>query len=88
MSDQRLKLLKDNIKAYPDFPKAGIVFQDIFGAMRKGPVLKALMELVKEYAESLKDQIDCIVALDSRGFLFGTLMASELEIPFIPVNNN
>ena len=52
--DPRIKLLLDNIQPYPDFPKPGIVFQDIFGAMRKAPVLKCLMELTQEYAKKLE----------------------------------
>ena len=83
--DPRMKLLKENIKPYPDFPKKGIVFQDIFGAMRKASVLKSLMELVQEYAKKLKGSVDCVVGLDSRGFLFGPIMALELEVPFVPV---
>ena len=83
--DPQMKLLKENIKPYPDFPKKGIVFQDIFGAMRKASVLKSLMELVQEYAKKLKGSVDCVVGLDSRGFLFGPIMALELEVPFVPV---
>lgn len=83
--DPRIELVKQNIEAYVDFPKAGIVFQDIFGAMRKTKVLTALMELTKDHAKSLQGQIDCVVGLDSRGFLFGPIMAVELQVPFVPV---
>ena len=84
--DLRIKLLKENIQFYPDFPKQGVIFQDIFGAMRKAPVLKVLMELIQEYARKFQGKVDCVVGLDSRGFLFGPIMALELEVPFIPVS--
>ena len=84
--DLRIKLLKENIQFYPDFPKQGVMFQDIFGAMRKAPVLKCLMELTQEYAKKLEGKIDCVVGLDSRGFLFGPTMALELGVPFVPVS--
>jgi hypothetical protein len=84
--DPRIKLLLDNIQPYPDFPKPGIVFQDIFGAMRKAPVLKCLMELTQEHAKKLEGKVDCVVGLDSRGFLFGPTMALELGVPFVPVS--
>ena len=84
--DPRIKLLLDNIQPYPDFPKPGIVFQDIFGAMRKAPVLKCLMELIQEHAKKLEGKVDCVVGLDSRGFLFGPTMALELGVPFVPVS--
>ena len=83
--DPRIQLVKDNIEVYPDFPKAGIDFKDIFGAMRKAKVLKTILDLVKEYAQSLQGTIDCVVGLESRGFLFGPIMAAELSLPFIPV---
>merc|ERR1711863_100183 len=83
--DPRMKLLKENIQPYLDFPKKGVDFQDIFGAMRKASVLKSLMELVQQYAKKLKGSVDCVVGLDSRGFLFGPIMALELEVPFVPV---
>ena len=47
--DLRIKRLKENIQFYPDFPKQGVIFQDIFGAMRKAPVLKVLMELIQAH---------------------------------------
>ena len=84
--DLRIKLLKENIQFYPDFPKQGVIFQDIFGAMRKAPVLKVLMELIQENARKFQGKVDCVVGLDSRGFLFGPIMALELEVPFIPVS--
>ena len=85
MEDQRLKILKYNIESYPDFPKKGICFQDIFGAMRKSEPLLALMSLVEDYANSLKGHVDAVVALDARGFLFGPTIATTLKIPFVPV---
>ena len=88
MADPRLTLLKENIEAYPDFPKPGVVFQDLFGAMRKANVLQALMGLIEDYAKSIQGQVDCIVGLDSRGFLFGPMMAVTLNVPFVPVSLN
>ena len=83
--ETKLQLLKDNIEPYPDFPKPGILFQDIFGAMRKPKVFQALMELVQDQAKLCQGQIDCVVGLDSRGFIFGPIMALELGVPFVPV---
>ena len=40
---------------------------------------------MQEYARKFKGKVDCVVGLDSRGFLFGTIMALELEVPFIPI---
>merc|ERR1712136_550015 len=67
--EKKLDLVKKAIKEYPDFPKKGIMFQDIFGVL-----LDPLAN------EALND-----VALDSRGFLFGNSMALAVKKPFVPV---
>ena len=40
---------------------------------------------MQEYARKFQGKVDCVVGLDSRGFLFGPIMALELEVPFIPI---
>ena len=47
--DLRITLLTENIQFHPAFPKQGVMFQDIFGAMRKAPMLKVLMELIQAH---------------------------------------
>lgn len=75
--------IKTVIRDIPDFPKAGIVFKDLT------PILK-YPELCKRITATFCEQIcqhnpDALVALDSRGFWFGLMIASELNIPMIPV---
>jgi len=75
--------LKQAIRDVADFPKEGIVFKDITPLL-SDPVLSdkigdALLDRVKD----LKP--DAIVAIESRGFLYGFLLANKLQIPFIPV---
>jgi len=45
-----LELVKKNIKSFPNFPKAGVNFKDIFSVLRNPKALKAFIELVKEKA--------------------------------------
>ena len=82
---RKIQLVKDNIGYYPDFPIPGIIFQDLFGAMMNPAANEALMSLIREKATSLKGQVDCVVGLDARGFLFGPIMALELKVPFVPI---
>ena len=84
--DKRVAFVRSKIKSYPNFPIMGISFKDMFSAMRDPDALIMLIELVKEKAASLKGQVDCIVGLDSRGFLFGPIMAVELGVSFVPVS--
>lgn len=73
--------LKDYISSYEDFPKVGINFKDI------SPLIahqKALEYAVFEMAESCRGA-DVIVGLDARGFIFGSLIAKNLNKPFVMI---
>ena len=84
--DPRIQYVRSKIKSYPDFPKKGIDFKDLFSAMRDTTALIHLIELSKEKAKAMKGLVDCVVGLDSRGFLFGPIMAAELGVAFVPVS--
>ena len=83
--NEKLKLVKDAIKEYPDFPKPGIMFQDIFGVLADPEAGKALMDLATGHAVSNADEVDKVVGLDARGFLFGFAMAQAIGKPFVPI---
>jgi len=79
MSEKLKSLLRD----VPDFPKPGIIFKDITPLLA---IPDARKEVVKLIAEQFKSTpIDALAAIEARGFLFGTLLAEELRIPFIPI---
>ncbi|XP_014607045.1 PREDICTED: adenine phosphoribosyltransferase [Polistes canadensis] len=80
---QKLKLLKDSIKSYEDFPKPGIIFRDIFPVFQNTLALKAMRDLLVEHVLFL--EVDLIVGLDSRGFLLGPMICTEIDKPFIPI---
>ncbi len=75
--------IKAAIRDIPDFPKPGIVFKDIT------PILKdpALCEnIVNAFSVQLAGtQIDVVAGVESRGFLFGLMLAMKLGVPFVPV---
>lgn len=75
--------IKQAIRDIPDFPKPGILFKDITPIL-KNPALCSAM--VDAFVEKLKGtEIDCIAGIESRGFLFGLMLANKLGIPFIPI---
>jgi len=75
--------LRDHIRAVPDFPKPGIVFQDITPVMEHPAAyqaaLKAMQELVAEVP------FDSFAAIESRGFLFGGPLGVALNKPMVLV---
>ena len=71
------------IREVPDFPKPGINFKDIT-TLLLDPQLSS--EIINAFIERLKDKkVDAIVGVESRGFLFGFLLANKMRIPFIPI---
>ena len=75
--------LKNAIRDIPDFPKPGIIFKDITPIL-KDPIL--CTEIVEAFASRIDaGTIDVIAGIESRGFLFGLMLANRLQIPFVPV---
>ncbi|MCX6126609.1 MAG: adenine phosphoribosyltransferase [Proteobacteria bacterium] len=74
MSDnQRLKNL---VRTIPNFPKDGIMFRDITTLILDPWGLATTTKLLSEHARGLKP--DKIIAIESRGFIFGTVVAHSI----------
>ncbi|PRP65930.1 adenine phosphoribosyltransferase [Nonlabens agnitus] len=73
--------LKNFIKDVPDFPKAGIVFKDIAPLLASAKARKAMTAAIVSNYKNQK--IDVVVGIESRGFLFGMLLAEALEASFV-----
>ena len=73
--------LENFIADIPDFPKPGIIFKDI-SPILSSPVAFAFV--IDEMAKNMTN-VDVIVALDARGFIFGAAISYKLWIPFIPI---
>lgn len=75
--------LKKTIRDIPDFPKAGILFKDITTLLKDKKAFKlAINALAKNYKNK---KIDKVVAVESRGFIFGSVLANKLNAGFVPV---
>ncbi|HEY4284075.1 MAG TPA: adenine phosphoribosyltransferase [Chthoniobacterales bacterium] len=78
-----VETLRTTIRDVPDFPKQGIVFKDITTILKDGPLFRASVDLFLEECRDKK--IDKVVGIDARGFLFGSAVAYELGIGFVPL---
>lgn len=78
-----LEKLRNGIRDVPDFPKKGIVFKDITPILKNGALFRSSIDLFLERCQGKK--IDKIVGIDARGFLFGSAVAYELGIGFVPL---
>jgi adenine phosphoribosyltransferase len=82
-SDPRAALLRARIRDIPDFPKPGILFRDLTPLMGHGPSMRAVTEMLIE--KVAPHRADTIVAIESRGFIFGAPVAVALGLGFAPV---
>ena len=78
-----MKDLRSIIRSVPDFPKPGVVFRDI-------ATLLADPEATRYAADAIADHfrqagVEVVVAIEARGFIFGSLVAERLNVAFAPV---
>lgn len=73
--------IKAVIRDVPDFPKPGILFKDITPIFYNQALCS---RIVDGFIDQFQGRIpDAIVGIESRGFLFGFLVANKLNIPFV-----
>jgi adenine phosphoribosyltransferase len=78
-----IEKLRNGVRDVPDFPKKGIVFKDITPILSDPDLFRASVDLFLGRCRG--KEIDKIVGIDARGFLFGSAVAYELNIGFVPI---
>ena len=75
--------LRAKIREIPDFPKPGILFYDITTLLKDPASYKEAIDLMLEPYQG--EQIDIVVGMESRGFIFSSAMAYQLGAGLVPV---
>lgn len=74
------------VRVIPDYPKPGISFKDITPLLADPPGLAAVVRALADAGRDGVDVVvDVVVGLEARGFIFGTAVALELGVGFVPV---
>jgi 5'-methylthioadenosine phosphorylase len=81
--DSQIKEIKDSITSIPNWPKQGITFRDITSLMQNKDAMQKTIEIL--YNRYKDKSIDVVAGIESRGFIFGAILAEKLNIPFIPI---
>ncbi|MCA1761898.1 MAG: adenine phosphoribosyltransferase [Cryomorphaceae bacterium] len=71
------------IKTIPHFPKEGVQFKDITPLLESPALSRAITVEIARLFQGVN--IDAVAGIESRGFLYGLPLATELNVPFIPV---
>jgi len=75
--------LKKLIREIPDFPKPGILFYDITTLLKEPAGFKTVIDGITEHFRG--KQIDTVVGIEARGFIFAPALAYHLGAGFVPV---
>lgn len=75
--------LKAKIRTVPHFPKEGVMFKDITTLLQDAHAFRsAVAHMVRYYRDK---KIDVVASAESRGFIFGSVLAHELNAGFVPL---
>ncbi len=78
-----LEKLRASVRDVHDFPKKGVVFKDITPVLSDASLFRASIDLFLDCCRGRT--IDKVVGIDARGFLFGSAVAYELGVGFVPI---
>ncbi|ADN75389.1 adenine phosphoribosyltransferase [Ferrimonas balearica DSM 9799] len=83
MNQASLALIKDSIKAIPDYPKPGILFRDVTSLLEDAEAFRLCIDVLAEHYQD--KGFTKVVGTEARGFLFGAPLAHQLGLGFVPV---
>ncbi|MEZ4913350.1 MAG: adenine phosphoribosyltransferase [Chitinophagales bacterium] len=75
--------IEQHIRTIKDFPKEGVYFKDITPLLLEPSLCDEITDTIAQQLAPL--QPTKIAAIESRGFLFGMLLANKLRLPFVPI---
>lgn len=78
----RMSYVRERVRVVPDFPKPGILFRDITPVLADPKAFHMVIDALVE--RFIGQRVDAVVAIESRGFIFGAPLASRLNTRFVP----
>lgn len=84
METDEVGLIRNAIRTIPDYPKKGILFRDITTLLKDKEAFRAANKCLLSHSHKFP-AFDFVVGIESRGFIFGSVLASALGKGFIPV---
>jgi adenine phosphoribosyltransferase len=71
-----------SLRAIPDYPKPGILFQDITPVLRDGPLLQ---DVISDMCRAFRDRgVTHVMGIEARGFILGGAVAAAMGAGFVP----
>jgi adenine phosphoribosyltransferase len=84
--EEKIKLINDKVTKYPDFPKKGVLFYDLFSILND-PTLRTntLLLAFSDISKALKGKFNTIAGIESRGLMLGLYLAQEFNVNFVAI---
>jgi adenine phosphoribosyltransferase len=79
--DERIAMIERHIRTVPDFPNPGVSFKDITPLLADPQAYQASIEALAE----VSPEVDVVIGMEARGFLFAAPLALRLGVGFVPV---
>lgn len=70
------------LRDIPDFPQAGVTFKDFTPLLADAALSK---RVVADVVSRHRGRVDVVAGIEARGFLFGAVVAQQLEVAFVPI---
>ena len=83
MDAASIQRLKDTVRDVPDFPKPGILFKDITPILAHPETFSIALDALAGVVEG--QEIDKVIGIDARGFIFGAALADRMKAGFVPL---
>jgi adenine phosphoribosyltransferase len=83
MGSETIESVRAAIRDVPDFPKQGSIFKDITPVLSDARLLRASIDLFLERCRGR--EVQKIIGIDARGFVFASAVAYELGVGFVPI---
>src|SRR5438876_12438435 len=83
MALDTVERLRAAVRDVPDFPKKGVILKDITPVLSDAVLFHASIDLFLDRCRGRK--VDKIVGIDARGLLFGSAVAYEVGVGFVPI---
>jgi adenine phosphoribosyltransferase len=77
--------LAQYIRNVPDFPVEGIQFKDITTLLQAPEPFAASVQAMLDYYKGKGTEVDVVVGIESRGFIWGAILAYQMGVGFVPV---
>jgi adenine phosphoribosyltransferase len=83
LSQEQRATIEGAVRDIPDFPKPGIIFKDITTILNNAEAFKTLQDHLYERYKAY--ELDYVAGIDARGFIFGSALARDLGVGFVPI---